>query len=451
MKSGFRNPETGLNTVKGDNMKCKRLISAVLILTIAIGSAGCDHKKDASAVENILKDYNDALNDLDAAAVRELSDWSKKDSEYRDIEELLDVHYTEASAGSGFADYVRYVASTIEVNYDIDDLTIKGDKASIKVVYEFADWESVLYVDGYSSYDEVINKLKSTESTLTVKSKISFEKKEGEWKICQLSKLRDVFEFTYEIPNIIWSVVDPEPSGTEPTATEPAGTGNDFPRDQVINTAIAHLRNNEKIITDVENDFNIDPCTICDLNKDGYPEIIYLKAESYSEDMTFSADLVIATYAPYPGTYIESIVIPDITYMAGDGGSFICFTTDKEIVISYAGGEESNYHVDTKVYDFDFALLEHYQRSAHYYYDYVNETDGYTYEYFKLGTASNGDVSLIEEDYYAGIGSYIDRADIVFASNYTPWSGDPEYGLVSKPGMTPLSFAGAIEYLVSML
>lgn len=456
MKSGFRVPGTRLNAVKGRNsMKCKRVISAGLVLAFVMGFTGCNPQKNTKAIEDLLKDYNDALNDLDADAVRELSDWSKKDSDYKAIEDLLDVHYAEESAGDGFADYVRYVASTIEVNYDIDDFTVKDDKATLKVEYELADWKSVLFTDSYTSYDEVINALKSSKSTITIKSKIVFEKQDGEWKLCQLSKLKEVFEFTYETPYIIWPVVEPDPTGTDPyindpTVTEPSGTGNEEPWEQVVDSAIAHLRNNEKIITDVETDFEIDPVTVCDLNKDGYPELIYLKAESYNEGMTFSADLVIATYLPYAGEYVESIVIPDITYMAGDGGSFICFTTDKEIIVSYSGGEESDYHVDTMIYDFDFGLIEHYQRHEHFNYDYENDDYWYSYDYLMIKTAGE-DVPLVDSDYYAGIGNYIGRADVVFASNYAPWSGDPEYGLVSKPKMTALSFVGAIEYLVSML
>ena len=136
--------------------------------------------------------------------------------------------------------------------------------------------------------------------------------------------------------------------------------------------------------------------------------------------------------------------------MAADGGSFIVFTTDKEIVITYSGGEESDYHTDTLVYDFDICGVSHYRRDERLEYEPITQTYLYTYDYHEYDNETNvNDKEITENEYYSAVSGYIDNAKYVVASNYTPQTNEIEYGLIAVPEFPMMYCYEAIEYLES--
>lgn len=427
-------------------MKCKKVIAGGLVLTFVMGISGCDSKKAPSVIDDLLDGYCDALNDLDADAVRDLSDWSKKDSDYKNIGELLDVHYAEERGGDKAAECVRYIASTIELNYDIDDLDIDGDKASIKAVYEFVDWESIYYVDGYESYDDVLRKLKSSKKTLTVKGKITFEKKKGEWKLCQLSKLNEVFTFTREIPYVLDPVIietDPTVT-TEPTEVTSGTSAVNVDMSDVIEAALYHLQQYESSIRAVQHTFGENACGVCDIDNDGIPELYYLSSDQVYEEQVFSADLYICKYLEYAGEYVRYIVVPGVIYQAADGGSYAIFTTGDELLITHSGGEEALYHIETEVYDLNWNRIAGYKRNVYYDYDPESDTDSYTYEYFINGK------EITQEEYNTQMKDYINRTTLVIDKNYTPVTSDIEYPLLTKPTLGMIGYDESVKYVKSL-
>ena len=96
----------------------------------------------------------------------------------------------------------RYIASTINIDYDISTLIIDGDRAAIEVKYELADWEPLYLDDTYANCEEILSSLKSSDDTITIRSKITFEKVDGIWKMCQIYNLSEVMRFVYTTPVI---------------------------------------------------------------------------------------------------------------------------------------------------------------------------------------------------------------------------------------------------------
>ncbi len=426
-------------------MKLKRVISAGLVFAFVMGISGCNSKKDAAAIDELLSDYNDALNDLDADAVRDLSDWSRKDSDYKNIDTLFYAHFVDTYDTETIVKCDEYIASTIEVKYDIGDLTVKGDNASIKVQYELTDWESVYYVDSYETYDDVLKELKNTEGTVTIKSKITFEKKKGEWKLCQLSKLSDVFAFTGEDPYVLTPVfIAPDPTGeTTPADTSATETKTDD-RSYLTEAALNKLKENESGIRSVESAFMTDACGVYDINGDGQEELFFITADQVYNGEVFSGELRICSYNWYAGEYVDVVSAPGVIYLAAGGGAYAVFATDKELVVIREGGEEALYHIETDVYDLNWSLLASYKRNIYYEYDPETDTSTYTYEYFIDGSPAQ------QADYEAKIGDYVSRAKVVMDMNFTPLTNDIEYPLIGKPSAGMMGYDEAVKYIKSL-
>ncbi|MBQ1570754.1 MAG: hypothetical protein IIZ78_06505, partial [Clostridiales bacterium] len=240
--------------------------------------------------------------------------------------------------------------------------------------------------------------------------------------------------------------VTPTPTSTPtPAPTAPAVSYAD-----VIKAAIQVLYEDQELIEYVEYAFDMNSTNVYDLNQDGYPELLYLAADSYMDGEAFDADLYLWTYVPSAGKYMCVLMQRDIIYMAADGGSFIVFTTDKNIVITYSGGEESDYHTDTLVYDFDFCGVAHYRRDERLEYEPITQTYLYTYDYHEYDNETNvNDKEITENEYYSAVSGYINDAKYVVASNYTPQTNEIEYGLIAVPEFPMMYCYEAIEYLES--
>ena len=436
-------------------MKCKRVISAVVCLAVVAGCTACTgpSKKDIQAIEDTIEEYGDALRDADAEALLETTNWDDDDKEYLEVESLLQFD----TQGDYAVKYYEGVADTITIDYDSDDIEINDGKATIKVTYEIIDWEEVLDIIFMNNGGQIKDAFEEVEDTVKIKGKITLVKDGKEWKITKVTGLDEVFAFIN-----LKEIQDPDIKPTEPLPTDvdvtptptstptPAPTAPAVSYADVIKAAIQVLYEDQELIEDVEYAFDMNSTNVYDLNQDGYPEILYLAADSYMDGEAFDADLYLWTYVPSAGKYMCVLMQRDIIYMAADGGSFIVFTTDKEIVITYSGGEESDYHTDTLVYDFDFCGVAHYRRDERLEYEPITQTYLYTYDYHEYDNETNvNDKEITENEYYSAVSGYIDNAKYVVASNYTPQTNEIEYGLIAVPEFPMMYCYEAIEYLES--
>lgn len=436
-------------------MKCKRVISAVVCLAVVAGCTACTgpSKKDIQAIEDTIEEYGDALRNTDAEALLETTNWDDDDKEYLEVESLLQFD----TQGEYAVKYYEGVADTITIDYDSDDIEIKDGKATIKVTYEIIDWKEVLDIIFMNNGGQIKDAFEEVEDTVKIKGKITLVKDGKEWKITKVTGLDEVFAFID-----LKEIQDPDIKPTEPLPTDvdvtPTPTSTPTPAPtvpavsyaDVIKAAIQVLYEDQELIEDVEYAFDMNSTNVYDLNQDGYPELIYLAADSYMDGEAFDADLYLWTYIPSAGKYMCVLMQRDIIYMAADGGSFIVFTTDKNIVITYSGGEESDYHTDTLVYDFDFCGVAHYRRDERLEYEPITQTYLYTYDYHEYDNETNvNDKEITENEYYSAVSGYIDNAKYVVASNYTPQTNEIEYGLIAVPEFPMMYCYEAIEYLES--
>lgn len=436
-------------------MKCKRVISAVVCLAVVAGCTACTgpSKKDIQAIEDTIEEYVDALRNTDAEALLETTNWDDDDKEYLEVESLLQFD----TQGDYAVKYYEGVADTITIDYDSDDIEIKDGKATIKVTYEIIDWEEVLDIIFMNNGGQIKDAFEEVEDTVKIKGKITLVKDGKEWKITKVTGLDEVFAFIN-----LKEIQDPDIKPTEPLPTDvdvtptptstptPAPTAPAVSYADVIKAAIQVLYEDQELIEDVEYAFDMNSTNVYDLNQDGYPELLYLAADSYMDGEAFDADLYLWTYIPSAGKYMCVLMQRDIIYMAADGGSFIVFTTDKNIVITYSGGEESDYHTDTLVYDFDFCGVAHYRRDERLEYEPITQTYLYTYDYHEYDNETNvNDKEITENEYYSAVSGYIDNAKYVVASNYTPQTNEIEYGLIAVPEFPMMYCYEAIEYLES--
>ena len=436
-------------------MKCKRVISAVVCLAVVAGCTACTgpSKKDIQAIEDTIEEYGDALRDVDAEALLETTNWDDDDKEYLEVESLLQLD----TQGDYAVKYFEGVADTITIDYDSDDIEIKDGKATIKVTYEIIDWEEVLDIIFMNNGGQIKNAFEEVEDTVKIKGKITLVKDGKEWKITKVTGLDEVFAFIdlKEIPDPDIKPTEPLPTDVDvtptPTSTAtPAPTAPAVSYADVIKAATDVLYEDQELIEDVEYAFDMNTTNVYDLNQDGYPELIYLAADSYMDGEAFDADLYLWTYVPSAGKYMCVLMQRDIIYMAADGGSFIVFTTDKEIVITYSGGEESDYHTDTVVYGFDWNCIAHYRRDERLEYEPITRTNLYTYDYHEYDNETNvNDKEITENEYYSAVSGYINDAEYVVASNYTPQTNEIEYGLIAVPEFSMMYCYEAIEYLES--
>ena len=439
-------------------MKCKRVISAVVCLAVVAGCTACTgpSKKDIQAIEDTIEEYGDALRDTDAEALLETTDWEDDDVDYLKVAELMHFDTDNEYAVT----YYKAVADTITIDYDSEDIEFKDGKATVKVTYELVDWEEALY--NIRDYDggHIRNAVEEAEGTLTFKGKITLVKDGKEWKITKTTNLEKVFSFIYLNSNPLPDIqptgtveTDPLPTDVDVTPTptpEPTAVPVSF--EDVVESATYTLTLDQEFIEDAENAFDMKSTNIEDLNQDGYPELIFIAAGSYMDGEVFDADLYIWSFFPDTGRYNLCVWQREIIYMAADGGSFIVFTTGKEIVITYSGGEESDYHTDTLVYDFDWNCIAHYRRDERLEYEPITQTYLYTYDYHKYETEVSVDGKEIgENEYYNAVSGYIDDAEYVVASNYTPSTDVIEYGLIAVPEYSMMYCYEAIVYLNAMV
>ena len=406
-----------------------------------------------SLISSVVNEYGEALEDFDGKAVLDLTKWDKGCENYTKTKELLDITLYDTDIQSCY----RTIASTIKLDYKIADIEVKDKKASLELTYKMVDWESVFYDEnGFSGYEEVVDALKKSSGTISIKGKISFVLDDGEWKISKIPNLNEVFAFVYEYPDVmIPDPTEPLPTDTEPANTTPTGidpTGTVFPDsyDRAISAYIDVLKDHMADIKAVQDLYFIDPVGLCDIDRNGIPELFFFTASGDN----YSSVLHVFEYKEYMGEADEVITVPNMITQGQAGGYYIVYVTDKEFIATHTYGDGSSYHIESEVFttvvnsdagNYKWDLVAKYERASTFDYDPYSNIETIDSWYTLNG-------NYIEESQYMSVMKDLtDRTVIVLCRKFNLTADDSEFGLLSKPVCSLFDCDKAIEYLSSLV
>ena len=420
----------------------RKTVAVFLAASMMVGVAGCDAfgvRKEMGNVDGVIKDYGKALSNLDEDKILKMTVWEETDKEYSDFKDC----FTFDANAEYIWDVYATTAGTITLDYKGASIKVKGDKASVDVTYVIVDWKT-LYNEQYSGADDLVKAITDSMNVITTEGSLEFEKDGNDWKISKITKLDELLEFGKKSPNLTNKEMPTKPADdTDPTDEPAFPTGTQF-ADSYQKAIAAYLKvldDNMAAITAVQETFRIDPVGIYDIDGNGIPELYFLACKDSSQVMNSS--LFIYSYNENAGEALKQIEVPDIIYMAGSGGLFQMYATSNRLIITHAGGEDSDFKYWTEIYNFQWDLIASYRRN--YLYDYnAPEDQATTVKYYEE------EAEITEEQYNKVFKEDANNAVIVLARNYTPSPSDVEYPLVSKPSFAMLSYESAYTYLESL-
>ena len=420
----------------------RKTVAAFLAASMMVGVAGCDAfgvRKEMGNVDGVIKDYGKALSNLDEDKILKMTVWEETDKEYADFKDC----FTFDANAEYIWDVYATTAGTITLDYKGAGIKVKGDKASVDVTYVIVDWKT-LYNEQYSGADDLVKAITDSMNVITTEGSLEFEKDGNDWKISKITKLDELLEFGKKSPNLTNKEMPTKPADdTDPTDEPAFPTGTQF-ADSYQKAIAAYLKvldDNMAAITAVQETFRIDPVGIYDIDGNGIPELYFLACKDSSQVMNSS--LFIYSYNENAGEALKQIEVPDIIYMAGSGGLFQMYATSNRLIITHAGGEDSDFKYWTELYNFQWDLIASYRRN--YLYDYnAPEDQATTVKYYEE------EAEITEEQYNKVFKEDANNTVIVLARNYTPSPSDVEYPLVSKPSFAMLSYESAYTYLESL-
>ena len=420
----------------------RKTVAAFLAASMMVGVAGCDAfgvRKEMGNVDGVIKDYGKALSNLDEDKILKMTVWEETDKEYADFKDC----FTFDANAEYIWDVYATTAGTITLDYKGASIKVKGDKASVDVTYVIVDWKT-LYNEQYSGADDLVKAITDSMNVITTEGSLEFMKDGNDWKISKITKLDELLEFGKKSPNLTNKEMPTKPADdTDPTdePTFPTGTRFADSYQKAIAAYLKVLDDNMAAITAVQETFRIDPVGIYDIDGNGIPELYFLACKDSSQVMNSS--LFIYSYNENAGEALKQIEVPDIIYMAGSGGLFQMYATSNRLIITHAGGEDSDFKYWTEIYNFQWDLIASYRRN--YLYDYnAPEDQATTVKYYEE------EAEITEEQYNKVFKEDANNTVIVLARNYTPSPSDVEYPLVSKPSFAMLSYESAYTYLESL-
>ena len=420
----------------------RKTVAAFLAASMMVGVAGCDAfgvRKEMGNVDGVIKDYGKALSNLDEEKILKMTVWEETDKEYADFKDC----FTFDANADYIWDVYATTAGTITLDCKGASIKVKGDKASVDVTYIIVDWKT-LYNEQYSGADDLVKAITDSMNVITTEGSLEFEKDGNDWKISKITKLDELLEFGKKSPNLTNKEMPTKPADdTDPTDEPAFPTGTQF-ADSYQKAIAAYLKvldDNMAAITAVQETFRIDPVGIYDIDGNGIPELYFLACKDSSQVMNSS--LFIYSYNENAGEALKQIEVPDIIYMAGSGGLFQMYATSNRLIITHAGGEDSDFKYWSEIYNFQWDLIASYRRN--YLYDYnAPEDQATTVKYYEE------EAEITEEQYNKVFKEDANNAVIVLARNYTPSPSDVEYPLVSKPSFAMLSYESAYTYIESL-
>lgn len=418
-------------------MKFKKLTAALLCAAMTVSFCSCNSNKKATAeIEGILEEYVNSVRETDTDGVLGLTAWEDDDKDYKNIEELID----DSEYCIDLLEFKQYIASTITVSYESEDIEIEGKTASVKVTYEMVDWEHV-----YNTYSKdenhILERLKDSDDTMKIKGKIEFELIDGEWQITKITKLNEVFEFCFMYP-----LVDFNPSIDDPIPTVP----NETEFEDVFSAAIEayiELMESEEIETGIrlidEHYSNMFPCGLYDIDKDGIPELYFIAGK---DTPTYNGSLYIYDYNENSGKAECVVEFQNVCYQAGDGGSLLMYTIPDGFVIQTANGGEFDWRVSTYIYNYNWKLVDDLRYSE----EVVFEGDNYDDMRMEYSYTS-GEETITEENYLSTLLSYINSGNVILLNQYYITANSNEAPILNLPAVTLQHYDDALNELYSML
>lgn len=435
-------------------MSFKKLLAAVLAVSMTAGFAGCKktgNSKETNEIEALLDSYVNSLRDLDADKMLSLTNWDTADGEYRKTKMMFDYEEFGSLVGPAAWYSMDTIASSIIINYNSDDIKFDGDTAEMNVEYEMIDWQKAYYDDDAKTFSDFCDLLRDMEKTTEIKGKITFVNEDDEWMITNITKLNEVLGFVDVIRNTPDEKLHPsdtEPTGetTAETTSEETTAGTDFSDsyDRAIAAYVELLDYFQSELDAFYMDFDTKPCGLYDIDGNGIPEL-YIFIEEEGEEFK-EGKFMLYTYNEYAGEAVPLLSYPRLTFTgAQSGGDYIVYVTSDRVIFVMNDGEEALSYVTTDVFDMDMNSEGSFKRNVYYEYDPVNDEEKYTYEYFK------GTETISEEDYNDAMSSYVRDAKMILASDYHFASDEPEYMLISVPGVTTLTYQEMVKYLISLV
>lgn len=419
----------------------KKSAAAVLAVSMVIGIAGCDIfgvRKEMGAVDGVIKEYAKALQTLDEEKLLDLTVFDESDSGYEEIKDCF--------VFDGNAEYIMDVyeatASTIELNANSNSIRIDGDKASIAFDYSIVNWKPLFEGSSESSAD-LVKAIRKSNDLKSVKGGLEFTKVDGEWKISEIRYLAELLSFTEVWPNLEnkeWPTMPTE--DTEPTDEPTFPTGTQFADSygKAINAYLELLEKNKTAIKEVEEQYHYNPVGVFDINEDGLPELLFLASDGV--EPAYMSTLYVYTYNEFAGEAVKVIEVPNIIYMAADGGYFLLYKTPDRIIVTHAGGELVKFQYWTEIYNYNWNLIDSYRRVI---LTELTETEEIeTFEYYEA------DHAITEEQYNKVFKEDLANTVVILAKNYTPEPYDVEYPLAGKPAYEFMGYETAYAYVKSL-
>lgn len=435
-------------------MKFKKVIAAVLGACMIMGIAGCTkngdangdkngdtkNNKDAEQISEVIGQYYQALTRFDGEGVLKLTNWEEDDTEYKETKELMDAESLKSKAGEDVIKVYKAVALTIRLEYENEDLKIDGDKATLKVTYSLVGWGTI-FADPSDDYDQVVSRIESEKQTIPVEGKITFEKDDGEWKISKIPELKDVYSFVLTTPQLFES----QPTGSEPSDTEPSGSANGTAFPDSYKKALKAYEdvlkaNKDKILAVAKNYGLSFPAGFYDYDGNEIMDLFFI-AESENGR---SANLYVYSYNEYAGEAINVLTVSDFVSQGQASSDYMIYVTDREVVITRTFGESTVYNVVSYIYNFKWELQGEYKRTITEDYDPKTDKSKISTKYYINGT----EIPAVE--YIADIKNRVNKTVIVIDLKFNLSKEDPEYDLQYKPACTMMTYDAALGFIMSM-
>lgn len=422
----------------------RKAVATLLTAAMAFGIAGCDLfgvRKEMGAVDYVIKEYAKAINELDEEKVLDLTVFDESDSGYQEIKDCF--------VFDGNADYIRDVytatASTIALGVNSNSIKIDGDKASIDFDYTIVDWKPLFEASSETSAD-LVKAIKKSNDYKSVKGGLEFKKVGGGWKISEIKYLDELLAFTEVWPtlqNTEWPTVPTDTDYTAPYVDpDPAVATTAFPDSygKAINAYLELLEQNKSAIKEIEEKYECYPVGVFDINEDGIPELLFLASDGVAP--AYMGTLYVYTFNEYAGEAVKVIEVPNVIYMAADGGYFLLYKTSDRIIVTHAGGSEVKFKYWTDIYNYKWDLIDSYRR--HVLTNITDDDETVTYEFFK------NDTTITEAEYNKVLKETVANTVVILAKNYTPAPDDVEYPLAGKPSYELMGYESAYAYVKSL-
>ena len=156
-------------------MKLTKIVASALAFSTALGIAGCNShnkKKDREEIDSLVQDYVEAMREFDYEPLAEVTaiDFEKEYSWFINVTDYPNTDFLDEFT----YEYCKYTASTIEADYDIEDIEFEEDEATLKVTFSIVDWTSVCW-GTFDDTESMLDVLKNTDERRTIKDKLTFE------------------------------------------------------------------------------------------------------------------------------------------------------------------------------------------------------------------------------------------------------------------------------------